>query len=161
MPFWRIFYHFVWATVDRQPLIVPDVEPQLYGYIVGKADSLGCITHAIGGVEDHIHVVASIPPKLSLAGYVQHIKGGSAHHLNTNLMKEGVKFNWQRGYGVFSLDSKQVKRVVAYVLNQKQHHQQGDIILALEQEAAEDDGPTVWNNGEGIQGISVIEPNRF
>lgn len=100
MPLWRTYYHFVWATTQRQPLISEEVALTLYDYIIGKATALGCVTHAIGGVEDHIHLLASIPPHLSLAQFVKHIKGSSARYLNAGPMKEGVKFSWQRGYGV-------------------------------------------------------------
>ena len=62
MSLWRLYYHLVWATKERQPLINPETEAALYPYIISKADTLRCIVHAIGGVEDHIHLVVSIPP---------------------------------------------------------------------------------------------------
>jgi REP element-mobilizing transposase RayT len=139
MALWRLYYHLVWATTERRPLITPDLEPDLYGYIIGKADALGCITHAIGGVEDHIHLIASIPPSLAISEFVQKIKGSSTHHLNQE--KTRPKFGWQRGYGVFSLGSKQLADAIAYVENQKAHHQQRTTIAALEQHQPEDDGP--------------------
>jgi REP element-mobilizing transposase RayT len=69
MALWRIYYHLVWATKDRLPLITEDIEAEFHHYIIGKADALGCITHAVGGVEDHIHMVVSIPPKLSVSEF--------------------------------------------------------------------------------------------
>jgi putative transposase len=65
MPLWRLFYQLVWATQERKPLITPAHEQILYLYIKGKADFLECQLHAIGGIEDHIHLIVSIPPKLS------------------------------------------------------------------------------------------------
>jgi REP element-mobilizing transposase RayT len=50
MALWRLYYHLVWAAKERQPLITPDKEPKLYSYIIGKADALGSIVHAIGGI---------------------------------------------------------------------------------------------------------------
>ena len=84
MAFWRTYYHIVWGTKERQPLITPDRETNLYHYIIAKADNLNCIIHAINGIEDHIHLIASIPPSLSIAEFVQNIKGSSAHLLNKN-----------------------------------------------------------------------------
>ncbi|NEQ25083.1 MAG: IS200/IS605 family transposase, partial [Microcoleus sp. SIO2G3] len=75
MAFWRLYYHLVWATKERQPLITSEREPKLYSYIIGKADSLNSIIHAIGGIEDHIHLITSIPPSLSIADFVKNIKG--------------------------------------------------------------------------------------
>lgn len=143
MPLWRLYYHLVWSTKERYPYITPDIESTLYGYIVGKANALGCITHAIGGVENHVHLVSSIPPKLSIADFVQNIKGSSAHYVNHDIDNYSLQFSWQRGYGIFSMGSKQVSDAISYVKNQKTNHQQGTIIPALETDTDEDDGPTL------------------
>lgn len=133
MSLWRIYYHIVWATKKRQPLITPDRESELYNYIIGKADFLNCITHAIGGIEDHIHIVVSIPPTMAVSEFVKKIKGSSSHHLNHTNTTTSQKFIWQEGYGVFSLGSKQVDDAVNYVKNQKIHHSQGTTNSYLEQ----------------------------
>jgi REP element-mobilizing transposase RayT len=145
MALWRLYYHLVWATKERQALITPDKESKLYSYIIGKADTLGCIVHAIGGIENHIHLVASIPPSLSIADFVKNIKGSSAHHLNYGLPNSCSSFNWQRGYGVFSLGGKQLAQAVDYVKNQKAHHLQGTTISALEQDSQEDNALLAGN----------------
>jgi REP element-mobilizing transposase RayT len=155
MALWRLYYHLVWATKERLPLITTDIEPHLYGYIIGKAHALGCITHALGGIEDHIHNVVSIPPKISVAEFVKNIKGSSAHYVNHGGFKYPSKFVWQRGYGVFSFGAKQLERAVEYVKNQKQHHRDGTIISYLEQAHEEDDGPEPWHHGKALIGIGV------
>ncbi len=161
MALWRLYYHLIWATKERHPLITSDIEPVLYGYMVGKIQALGCIIHAIGGIENHIHLVASIPPKLSIADFVKGIKGGSSHYLNHSLANSFPQFGWQRGYGVFSLDSKQLNGVVAYVRNQKEHHKQGTTISSLERDNHEDDGPVAWNHGEAIANIRLNDPKAL
>jgi Transposase IS200 like len=88
MPLWRLFYHLVWATQERQPLISTAHEQILYPYIKGKADFLECQLHAIGGIEDHIHLIVSIPPKLSIANFAKRIKGSSARYLNQELAED-------------------------------------------------------------------------
>ncbi len=70
MALWRLYYHLVWTTKNREPLIDHKREAKLYPYILGKADYLNCIIHAINGTENHLHVIASIPPKLSIAEFV-------------------------------------------------------------------------------------------
>ena len=97
MALWRLYYHLVWATKERQLLINPNKEVELYNYIIGKSDALRCIVHAIGGMEDHIHLVVSVPPTLSIADFVKNIKGSSAHYLNQNLYASSNKFGWQEG----------------------------------------------------------------
>jgi putative transposase len=141
MALWRLYYHLIWATKKRQPLINVDVESKLYSYLIGKADSLSSIVHAIGGIEDHIHLVVSIPPRLSIADFVKTLKGSSAHHLNYSVHDSNTKFSWQEGYGVFSLGSKQLQQAVDYALNQKIHHLNGTAIASLEQETDLDNPP--------------------
>jgi len=140
MAFWRTYYHLVWATKERQNLITADKETQLYNYIIGKADSLRCILHAIGGIENHIHLVVSIPPTLAVAEFVKRIKGSSSHYMNHELSSLS-SFAWQNGYGVLSLGGKQLDTAVAYVKHQKEHHSQGNIIQSLEHFDSQEDAP--------------------
>jgi putative transposase len=132
MSLWQLYYHIVWATKERQPLIIPHKEPDLYDYMIGKSDSLRCIVHAIGGMEDHIHLVVSIPPTMAIAEFVKNIKGSSSYYFNHSLTATSNKFAWQEGYGVFSLGSKQLEQAVNYVKNQKNHHLQGTTNSHLE-----------------------------
>jgi putative transposase len=155
MPLWRTYYHFVWATTQRQPLISEEVALILYNHIIGKATALGCVVHAIGGVEDHIHLLASVPPHLSLAQFVKHIKGGSVRYLNDGPMKAGAKFGWQRGYGVFSLSSRQVEPTIDYIANQRRHHEEGTLIAAFEKGTLQEDGPVVWDKRQLLAEESV------
>jgi REP element-mobilizing transposase RayT len=142
MALWRLYYHIVWATKDRQPWIVPTAEPGLYGHIRSKTDELGGIPHAVGGIEDHVHLIASIPPKLAVADFVGQVKGSSSHWLNHQGRLE-AKFAWQRGYGLFSISEKNVPEAIKYVLNQKDHHRTGKLIPALERVSMDEDGPTL------------------
>ncbi|MBW4620287.1 MAG: IS200/IS605 family transposase [Cyanosarcina radialis HA8281-LM2] len=146
MALWRLYYHLIWATKERQPLIKLEFKAPLYNYIIGKADVKGCIVHAIGGIEDHVHLVVSIPPHISIADFVKNIKGSSAYYLNSNFLSPNSnKFAWQEGYGVFSLGSKQLDRAVAYVQNQKKHHLERTEIASLEQITHQDDPPKRWH----------------
>ncbi|WP_426777688.1 IS200/IS605 family transposase [Lusitaniella coriacea] len=141
MALWRLYYHLVWTTKERQPLIVSEREPDLYSYIIGKSNAMRCIVHAIGGMEEHIHLIVSIPPTLAIAEFVKKIKGSSAYQFNQESPPNTAKFGWQRGYGVFSLGGKQLENAIAYVQNQKQHHTQGTIVASLERADAEDNPP--------------------
>jgi putative transposase len=82
MSCWRLFYHAVWSTGDRQPLINPAWEKELHGCLWGKATALECIPHAINGMADYVHIVLSIPPRLAIASIIGHLKGACSHHIN-------------------------------------------------------------------------------
>ena len=130
MPYWRLFYHIVWGTKNRLELIDPAWESDLYGYLWGKATALECISHAIGGMPDHVHVAISIPPKLSVATIIGQLKGSSSHHINENFADGS--FAWQAEYGVVSFSEKALASIVDYVKNQKKHHSQDTTKAALE-----------------------------
>ncbi len=140
MALWRLYYHLVWATKERQPLITRKHEEKLYGYIISKAYEIATIIHAINGIENHIHLVVSIPPKISISDFVQKIKGSSTYYMNHLDIVEDM-FAWQRGYGVFSLGRKQLEQALIYVKNQKEHHLHGTVISSLEEYNQDDDSP--------------------
>ncbi|MBI3912936.1 MAG: IS200/IS605 family transposase [Chloroflexi bacterium] len=139
MAYWRLHYHLIWATSQRLPLLTESVERQVYGTILGKAKELGVIVHAIGGVQDHIHVAVSIPPKISVSDCVRHFKGASSHYVNHQPNAEG-NFAWQEGYGALTFGDRAAQDVVAYVRNQKEHHRQNTTRTSFERMAEENDG---------------------
>jgi putative transposase len=130
MPYWRLFYHVVWGTKNRMDMIDPSWEKDLHGYIWGKAAALECIPHAIGGMSDHIHVAISIPPKLPVATLIGQLKGASSHRVN-KLYTDG-SFMWQTEYGVFSFSEKSLHAIVDYINNQKKHHLENNLNVAME-----------------------------
>jgi len=140
MPFWRNYYHLVWATKNREPFITPDIEPRLFAYIIRKSAELGAYVYAINGWTDHTHVVTAIPPHLAVSHWVKHVKGASSHDLN----QQGLPFHfgWQRGYGVLTLGQRQRPDAEAYVHRQKEHHAQSTINAWLERYDEIDEGPS-------------------
>lgn len=128
---WELFYHFVWSTKYRAPSIEPEWESNLYNVIVAKCKVLESQVWAIGGVQDHIHLALSIPPKYALADIVQQIKGNSSHFIN-HVITPNYIFAWQTEYSVHSFGRKQLQWVIRYVQNQKDHHSSGTIYPDLE-----------------------------
>jgi putative transposase len=131
MPYCSLFYHIVWSTKYRLPLIEPSWEADLYGYMWGKATALECVPYAINGTPDHTHVMISIPPKLSVATVIGHLKGASSHYVNHNCVSHS-SFAWQSEYGVFSISEKALSAIIRYVNMQKQHHAENTWIRSME-----------------------------
>jgi len=132
MPYWRLFYHLVWATKNRLPLISPELEPVIYDLLRVKAVGLDATVFAINGIADHVHCVVAIPPALAIAKFVGQIKGVASTRVNTQLAISGRNFAWQESYGAFSFDGKRLPYIVDYVQNQKQHHAGQGLIPVLE-----------------------------
>jgi putative transposase len=89
----------------------------------------GIMVHAVGGIEDHVHLAVSIPPAMSIAAAIGRVKGRSSHALNP---LSDQSFGWQAEYGVVSFAERDLPGVVAYVENQVRHHQSVSLWPALE-----------------------------
>ena len=135
MPYWQLFYHLVWSTKHREPLITPDVESIIYELLRTKAIGLGATVFAINGMSDHTHVVAAIPPKIAVARFVGQTKGVTSTKFN----KMGLPniLYWQDEYGAFSFDAKRLPNYIAYVERQKEHHADDSTIAVLERQSGE------------------------
>lgn len=121
MSFWRLYYHLVWATKNREPIITAAIEAELFPYLRRKAAELDVRVYAVNGWTDHTHIVAAIPPKIAVAEAVKTLKGGSSHYLN-QIVRLDFHFAWQRGYGALSVGERQLDIAIAYVAQQKEHH---------------------------------------
>jgi REP element-mobilizing transposase RayT len=107
-----------------------EVEAAAYACIRSECAEVGVEVNAIGGVEDHIHVLVRVPMTMSIASLVKQVKGASSHMLSH---KAGFEcFKWQGAYGAFSVEKKSVPRVQNYVESQKERHGDGSLWPTLE-----------------------------
>jgi putative transposase len=130
-PWTQLYVHLVWSTWKRAPLLTPEVQERVYRILHHQASSLGADVIAIGGVEDHVHVLLRYPPKLGLSDLVQRMKGASSHFV-THVMRSPDAFKWQGACGAFTLTKRAVPHVRDYVLNQERHHRIGKLYRDLE-----------------------------
>jgi putative transposase len=119
MPKSSLFYHFVWSTKHRQPLLDEVNRKIIYKSIIAKAVELGSVVLAIRAVEDHLHLLISASPAISPSRLVGQIKGVSSHLIRKLGWKD---FSWQGEYGVYSVSESQLLVVMAYIQNQEKHH---------------------------------------
>ncbi|MCA9903018.1 MAG: IS200/IS605 family transposase [Anaerolineae bacterium] len=133
MPFVRCFYHVIWATKYRAPLITPDVERALLQTVREKSQMLGCPILAIEAVEDHIHVAVANVPRIAVAEWVRQVKGLSSRQINALFPDRELRFAWQESYGVLTFGAKNLEFVVEYVNRQKAHHAANTLEMYLEQ----------------------------
>jgi|SRR6185437_5696877 len=122
--FSSLLFHCVFATKDRRPMIVPDLQARLWAYIGGIAREHGMKALAVGGTEDHLHVLLSLPANLDMARAMRVIKSGSSRWMHETAGQP--EFAWQEGYGAFSIGRSQVAATVAYINGQREHHRKRD-----------------------------------
>jgi REP element-mobilizing transposase RayT len=140
-------FHCVFSTKERRKTITENIQERLWLYMGGIARKNKMRALAIGGVEDHVHVLLSIPSTLSIAKAMQLIKGGSSSWVH-NTFPEHHDFEWQEGYGAFSIGVSQVPDTKAYIDNQREHHRtktfQEEFIAFLERHGIDYDPRYVW-----------------
>lgn len=118
----ELYVHMVWATYRRMPLVVGDVEQAVYASIKREAQDMGCEILAIGGMPDHVHVALRMATTVAPAQLAKKVKGVSSTLVRREILP-GETFGWQDGYGAFSFSRSHCEKVIAYVRNQKRHHE--------------------------------------
>jgi putative transposase len=121
MPFSRCYYHVVWATRNRQPIISAPVEKVILEAVRDQCLSKGFELLAINGTDDHVHVALTIPPSYSVADAVARLKGVSSRRVNA-AFPDAIRFEWQKGYGVHTFGERAMPQLLNYIANQKKHH---------------------------------------
>lgn len=117
----QIYIHIVFAVKGRESLIHQSWEQRLYEYITGISRTKEQKLLAINGMPDHIHLFIGMKPSCCLSDLVREIKKASNDFINQQKLSS-LKFSWQEGYGAFSYAHSQLDVVIAYIMNQKQHH---------------------------------------
>lgn len=112
------FVHVVFSTKERRDLIPIALQPRLVAYLAGIVRKLGLDSLAIGGTQNHVHLLIGIRPTSRIAESVQKLKANSSRWLG----EHGVNFEWQRGYGAFSVSPSMIKVVTDYIEHQREHH---------------------------------------
>jgi putative transposase len=129
--FTQLYVHLVWSTWDRLPLITPNIKVQIYNVISYECKQLGCSVVAIGGIEDHVHLLTGFPANVSIAELVKQIKGSSSHCVISRIQPNKF-FKWQGSYGAFTVNHQDLSPVAAYIQNQTDHHQNQTLIPSWE-----------------------------
>jgi len=123
----QILYHIVFSTKNRAPVLHADRREDLFRYIWGIHQGLKCHLYRVNAMEDHLHVLTSLHPSLSLADYMRELKTGTSRWIS----KEGIFpgfTGWQDGYGAFTISMREKDAVIRYIKDQQIHHQQTDYL---------------------------------
>jgi putative transposase len=137
--------HVVFSTKNRDPLITPEIQDELYPYIGGivRADK-GALLCA-GGVADHVHLLCSMGKEISISDLVRNIKANSSRWVHE---KFAANFGWQTGYGAFAVSYSATETVKKYIEGQEQHHRkmtfQEEFIALLNRHHIEFDNRYIW-----------------
>jgi putative transposase len=143
----NLLSHCIFSTKDRVPDIDADLLPKLCAYMGGIVRSIGGVALLINGVTDHVHLLASLPPALSMSDAMRLIKTNSSKWVHEQWPARAA-FAWQTGYGAFSVSKSNVEAVSAYIAHQEEHHKtmtfQEEFIAFLTRHGIEYDERYIW-----------------
>jgi putative transposase len=144
----RVLLHVVFSTKHRQPFISGDLQPKLYGYLASVGREMGCEIYRIGGVADHVHLAVELSRTVTIADLVKKLKQTSSAW---GKAQPGAPrdFEWQAGYGVFSIGQSQLADLLKYIDGQEEHHRvksfQEEYLTFLAKYGIKPDERYVWD----------------
>jgi putative transposase len=147
MSYVSAYFHCVFSTKERRPLITPELRDRLWPFLGGIARQNKMKAVEIGGVEDHVHILLSLPATIPISKAMQLIKGGSSKWVHETFPDQRL-FAWQEEYGAFSVSVSQLVKTVAYIRSQPEHHRkmtfQEEILALLKKHEIEYDERYLW-----------------
>jgi len=117
----NLLFHIIYSTKYRRVQIMKDCQERLYQYIGGLVREQKGKLIEIGGMPDHIHMLARLSPTLAISDVLRHTKANSSKWMNETF-PQASRFAWQRGFGAFSVSASSIDSVAAYIRNQERHH---------------------------------------
>src|SRR5688572_5982118 len=115
-----LHYHLVFSTRKREPLIHDHWRDRLHDYLGGTFRGLGGYPEAVGGVADHVHILAGLNATKPLSDIMRELKKASSAWVHHEI---GMRsFAWQEGYSAFTVSPVSRAAVRRYISNQKTHH---------------------------------------
>ena len=117
----QIYVHVVFAVKGRRNLVQKSWREELYKHITGTVQNKGNKLIAVGGIEDHVHILIGLNPSQVISDLVRDVKVSSTFFINRRGFVIG-HFNWQEGFGAFTISKSEIPRVAGYIANQERHH---------------------------------------
>jgi putative transposase len=114
----------VFRTKHDHQCIPEDLQSRLWAYIGGICKRLEWKLYQVGGARDHVHIFFGLPSSMALGAAVRKIKSNSSAWLRQQ--PHMAKFEWQKGYGAFSVSISHSDATMAYIRKQKDHHARRD-----------------------------------
>lgn len=117
----QIYIHAVFAVKYRQALLTEEIQSSVFGVIGQLLNEHKCKTIQVNGVEDHVHALFELKPVMPLSDVMKAIKAKSSLYINST-QRTPERFEWQQGYGAFTLGLRELDKTTHYILTQHSRH---------------------------------------
>jgi putative transposase len=142
------YFHCVFSTKERRRIITPQLQERLWPFLGGIARENKMTALIVGGVEDHAHMLLSLPSTMPVSKAMQLIKGGSSKWIHETFPEQRL-FSWQEEYGAFSVSVSQLEVITEYIRNQPEHHRtrsfQEEFLMLLKKHRIQYDERYLWD----------------
>ena len=143
----NLLYHIVFSTKERRPWLDATLETRVHEYLGGAIRGEGGISLLVGGVEDHVHLFAKLRQDKAVSDVIRDIKANTSGWIHRTFPGYGA-FDWQDGYGAFTVSPSQSTALKDYIRGQKKHHRkvtfQDEFIEFLKRHEIEFDERYLW-----------------
>ena len=146
----NVYLHLVFSTKNREPWLQGNLLPSMHAYLATVSQNLNAPAIQVGGIADHVHILARFPRTLAIADWVGKLKSNSSRWLKEqSVTRDHAGFAWQNGYGVFSISITHLDAAQAYIESQEAHHRkmtfQDEYRGLLKKHGIEIDERYVWD----------------
>ncbi len=117
----QLYFHVVFAVKRRNNFISEQWKDELYKYISGIIANKDQKLMIVNGMPNHIHLLIGTKPNSNLSDLIRDIKANSSKWINEKKLTP-MKFEWQTGFGAFTVSQSGVAKVIEYIKNQEEHH---------------------------------------
>lgn len=117
----KVYLHIVFAVKNREALLHSSWRGLLFAYMSGIINNRGHYSLAVNGYNDHVHILLDYSLKELIPDLVREIKKASSRYIKENELTSS-HFEWQSGYGVFSVGHRDKLMIINYILKQEEHH---------------------------------------
>ncbi len=128
----QIYYHITFSTKHRDPVFVKERRDDLYRYIWGILKNKQCHLYRVNGVEDHIHLLTALHPKVNLADLVRELKTSTSSWIKGEAVFPEFT-HWQDGYGAFTKSHADKDKAIEYIKGQEEHHKHVSFLEEIRQ----------------------------
>lgn len=144
----NLLYHIIFSTKNRANMIDAELEQQLFPCIAGILRELNSTALEINGPENHVHILAAISQRHSIADIVRTIKSNSSKWVHETF-RDRPSFSWPTGYAAFTVSQSAVEQVRAYIKRQKELHRgisfEDEFVAFLNRHGIKHDERYVWD----------------
>ena len=118
----QVWLHIVFSTKERRGFLQQEsFRDQMFRMLAHHMLECGCVSGSVGGHVDHVHLLVGLSRTITIADLVEHVKTETSKWAK-KVGEGNALYQWQSGYGAFSVSHSMKDKLGEYIRNHQQHH---------------------------------------